>query len=109
MATHRNDYANEKVDEEKPVFTENAHESPTITSLNLEKERTLEGIDTQNLHAYMGDDSDGKVTWGLRSIFAAIFLAGLYTGMFTLLQTVIQFDLPVLQALRSFYTSLVAL
>ncbi|KAF2649675.1 MFS general substrate transporter [Lophiostoma macrostomum CBS 122681] len=66
--------------QEKPVFIEHANTSPQNPSLNLEKTRTLESIDVQNTNAYLGDDSDGKVTWGLRSIFAAIFLAGLYTG-----------------------------
>lgn len=74
MAT---DFANEK---QETTYIENAHDSPTDASLNLEKERTLEGIDVQNRHALKGDDSDGKVVWSLRSIFAAIFLAGLYTG-----------------------------
>lgn len=66
--------------QDKPAFIENANGSPTDTSLQLEQERTLEDIDTHNRNAYMGDDSDGKVTWGIRSILAAIFLAGLYTG-----------------------------
>lgn len=65
---------------EKPAFIEDADVSPTDSSLNLDRERTLDGIDTQNTRAFLGDDSDGKVTWTLRSIFAAIFLAGLYTG-----------------------------
>ena len=77
METKSNDYANEK---QETSFIENAHESPVTASLNLEKEKTLEGIDVRNTHAFKGDDSDGKVKWSLRSIFAAIFLAGLYTG-----------------------------
>ncbi|KAF2468594.1 putative major facilitator superfamily transporter [Lindgomyces ingoldianus] len=80
MATHSNDYMKEKHGEEKPRFIENADESPTNNSLNLEKERTLEGVDVHNRSAFKGDNSDGKVTWGLRGIFAAIFLAALYTG-----------------------------
>lgn len=72
------DYAAEK---QTTTYIENAHDSPTDTSLNLEKERTLEGIDVQNKYAVKGDDSDGKVVWSTRSIFAAVFLAGLYTGM----------------------------
>ncbi|KAF2276912.1 MFS general substrate transporter [Westerdykella ornata] len=62
------------------TFIENADGSQAESSLNLEKERTLDGIDIQNSRAFLGDDSDGKVTWTVRSIFAAIFLAGLYTG-----------------------------
>jgi hypothetical protein len=68
--------------QEKPAFIENADLSPTDSSLNLDRERTLDGIDTHNTHAFMGDDSDGKVIWTLRSILAAVFLAGLYTGTF---------------------------
>ena len=79
-----NDYATEPIrDEEKhgPTYIEHASNSPTEhESLDLTKTKTLEGIDVQNRGAYMGDDSDGKVTWGLRQILAAIFLAGLYTG-----------------------------
>ncbi|ORX96497.1 fungal trichothecene efflux pump [Clohesyomyces aquaticus] len=69
----------EKQGEEKPSFIEYA-DTPPKSSLNLERERTLEGIDIHNRSAFLGDDSDGKVTWGLRSILAAIFLAALYTG-----------------------------
>lgn len=75
MAT--DDFAKEKGD---ATFIERADDPHTNRSLNLEKERTLDGIDTQNSQAYLGDDSDGKVTWSLRSILAAMFLAGLYTG-----------------------------
>ncbi|KAF2021023.1 MFS general substrate transporter [Aaosphaeria arxii CBS 175.79] len=82
MTVESNDFAHEKKigDVEKPVFIENANQSPTEASLNLEQQRTLEGIDVDNHNAFLGDDSDGKVTWNLRSILAAIFLAGLYTG-----------------------------
>ncbi|KAF2003779.1 MFS general substrate transporter [Amniculicola lignicola CBS 123094] len=81
MADVTRHYPEEKVgDEEKPTFIENTADSPTDTSLNLTKERTLEGIDVTNSAAFKGDDSDGKVEWNLRTIFAAIFLAGLYTG-----------------------------
>jgi hypothetical protein len=38
-------------------------------------------VDMNNSHALKGDDSDGKVEWSIRSIFAAIFLAALYTGL----------------------------
>lgn len=67
-------------EKQEATFIENAHGSHTDPSLNLEKERTLEGIDVTNRYAIKGDDSDGKVIWSARSIFAAIFLAGLYTG-----------------------------
>lgn len=90
MATIHNDYAHEKQldeekrEDEKPTFIENAHNSPTDTSLDLTKERTLEEIDIHNRSALKGDDSDGKVTFGIRGALAAIFLAGLYTGKRTL-------------------------
>lgn len=68
--------------QEKPTFIEKADASPTDSSLQLDRERTLDGVDIQNTRAFMGDDSDGKVTWTLRSILAAVFLAGLYTGTY---------------------------
>lgn len=40
----------------------------------------MEGIDMNNSYAVKGDDSDGKVEWNVRSGFAAVFLAALYTG-----------------------------
>lgn len=81
MASQSNDFATKKPgDEEKPQFIEDTNESPTGASLDLEKTRTLEDVDINNRNAFKGDDSDGKVIWNTRSIFAAIFLAGLYTG-----------------------------
>jgi len=78
-------YATDPVrDEEKntTTYSENvATESPTNTSYDLHKEKTLsDGIDINNTQAFLGDDSDGKVKWGFRQIMAAVFLAGLYTG-----------------------------
>jgi hypothetical protein len=79
MATHSTatDYAHEKQEVE---YVEHADESPTDSSHELQKERTLEGIDMKNSNAVKGDDSDGKVEWSTRSILAAVFLAALYTG-----------------------------
>lgn len=79
MATEtvRTDYANEKQD---VSYIEHAH-SHTDPSLELQKEMTLTGVDMNNTQAVKGDDSDGKVEWSVRSIFAAIFLAALYTGI----------------------------
>lgn len=79
MATHSTvqDYAHEK---QEVQYVEHAHDSPTDSSHELQKERTLEGIDMNNSYAVKGDDSDGKVEWSVRSIFAAVFLAALYTG-----------------------------
>lgn len=60
------------------------HASPhhgTDLSLESQHEQTDQGVDMNNAHALKGDDSDGKVEWSVRSIFAAIFLAALYTGM----------------------------
>lgn len=54
------------------------------SAMDLHKEQTLSGVDMKNTSAVKGDDSDGKVIWSLRSIFSAIFLAALYTGMFPL-------------------------
>jgi hypothetical protein len=71
----------EKQEKSSQAFIEDVNASNTDSSLHLDRERTLGGIDVQNTHAFLGDDSDGKVIWSLRSIFAAIFLAGLYTGM----------------------------
>lgn len=71
------DYANEKQDIQ---HVEQLSDRPTESSHELQKERTLEGIDMKNSRAVKGDDSDGKVIWSVRSIFAAIFLASLYTG-----------------------------
>ncbi|EAT86456.2 hypothetical protein SNOG_06625 [Parastagonospora nodorum SN15] len=78
MATNTTttDYAHEK---QEVQYVEHVDESPTDSSHELQKERTLEGIDMTNSYAVKGDDSDGKVEWSIRSIFAAIFLAALYT------------------------------
>jgi hypothetical protein len=79
MATHSTttDYAHEK---QEVQYVEHAEDSPHESSHELQKERTLEGIDMKNAYAIKGDDSDGKVEWSTRSIFAAVFLAALYTG-----------------------------
>jgi hypothetical protein len=78
--TTQTDYANEK---QEVNHVEHAA-SPTDMSLSLQKELTLQGVDMNNTQALKGDDSDGKVEWSVRSIFAAIFLAALYTGSSTL-------------------------
>jgi hypothetical protein len=77
MTTRATDYADEK---QEVQYVEHHKESATDSSLELQKERTMEGIDMNNTSAIKGDDSDGKVEWSIRSIFAAIFLAALYTG-----------------------------
>ncbi|KAF2706441.1 MFS general substrate transporter [Pleomassaria siparia CBS 279.74] len=82
MAITQNDFAHEKQrhDAEKPAFTENSENSPTDIFLDLTRTRTLEEIDIHNRSALKGDDSDGKVVFGVRGALAAVFLAGLYTG-----------------------------
>lgn len=79
MATHTKpvDYADEK---QEIHYVENTRDTPVDSSLELHKEKTMEGIDMNNAQAIKGDDSDGKVEWSTRSIFAAVFLAALYTG-----------------------------
>jgi hypothetical protein len=79
MPTHTTttDYAHEK---QQVQYVEDSRDSPTESSHELTKERTLEGIDMNNSYAVKGDDSDGKVEWNMRSAFAAVFLAALYTG-----------------------------
>ncbi|KAF2130586.1 MFS general substrate transporter [Dothidotthia symphoricarpi CBS 119687] len=79
MATHHTtatDFGNEKQDVRYIERTDTSTES----DLNLHKEHTLDGVDMNNTAAFKGDESDGKVVWTTRSIFAAIFLAALYTG-----------------------------
>jgi hypothetical protein len=71
------DYAHEKQDTH---HVEDLQVQSTESSNELQKERTLEGIDMINSRAVKGDDSDGKVVWNVRSMFAAVFLASLYTG-----------------------------
>lgn len=46
----------------------------------LEAQQTLQYVDIENRHAFKGDDSDGKIEWNIRKLFASAFLAMLYTG-----------------------------
>ena len=69
-------------------------EVPTVTQLEhittddstakhkLELQRTLHHVDIENRYAFKGDDSDRKIEWTVRKLFAAAFLAMLYTGKF---------------------------
>ncbi|KAH8725112.1 major facilitator superfamily domain-containing protein [Phaeosphaeriaceae sp. PMI808] len=82
MATHATttmttDYTDKR---QEVQYVENVRASPTKPSHELQKEQTLGGIDMNNSSGIKGDDSDGKVEWNLRSGFAVIFLAALYTG-----------------------------
>ncbi|KAL1794523.1 hypothetical protein ACET3X_007944 [Alternaria dauci] len=56
------------------------HTTTNDSAYDLQHQVTLSAVDMNNSHALKGDDSDGKVEWSVRSIFAAIFLAALYTG-----------------------------
>jgi hypothetical protein len=58
---------------------DNQSDSPTGHELKLE--RTLQHVDIENRYAFKGDDSDGKIEWTVRKLFASAFLAMLYTGM----------------------------
>jgi hypothetical protein len=49
----------------------------------LKQQQTLRDIDVENKHAFKGDDSDGKIDWNMRKLFASAFLAMLYTGKFS--------------------------
>lgn len=71
------------MDHEKQEINFVEHVETNESSMNLHKEQTLSGVDMKNTSAIKGDDSDGKVVWSIRSISAAIFLAALYTGMFS--------------------------
>lgn len=72
------EYADEK---QETHHVEDVATTSIKSELELQHELTLQGIDMKNTKALKGDDSDGKVTWNIRSIFAAIFLAALYTGL----------------------------
>ena len=73
------DYEKEKQQVSHHIEHANPHHA-TDLSLESQHEQTDQGVDMNNAHALKGDDSDGKVEWSVRSIFAAIFLAALYTG-----------------------------
>ncbi|CZT15092.1 related to MFS drug efflux pump [Ramularia collo-cygni] len=63
------------------IETRSDYESPTRQKGSpLEKTDTIEAIALDNHHAFMGDDSDGKVRWTTKKLLAAGFLSMLYTG-----------------------------
>lgn len=74
MVTSTSDHEKQEVDHVERVVTADS-------TMDLHKEQTLSGVDMNNTSAVKGDDSDGKVIWSIRSIFSAIFLAALYTGL----------------------------
>jgi len=40
----------------------------------LRQEHTLQYVDLENRYAFKGDDSDGKIEWTVRKLFASAFL-----------------------------------
>lgn len=70
--------------DEQPTVAQLEHTSTnrsgSTTKHELELERTLQHVDLENRYAFKGDDSDGKVEWTIRKLFASAFLAMLYTG-----------------------------
>jgi hypothetical protein len=73
--------ANSTSDNEKQEVNYVEHVETNDSTMNPHKEQTLSGVDMKNTSAVKGDDSDGKVIWSVRSMFAAVFLAALYTGL----------------------------
>jgi len=70
------------VDVEKAVPTETAHpteetethhvekvDSPVPFDNELEKQKTLAHVDLENKLAFKGDDSDGKLQWGFKTVY----------------------------------------
>lgn len=58
----------------------NDNQSNSPTGHELKLKRTLQHVDIENRYAFKGDDSDGKIEWTVRKLFASAFLAMLYTG-----------------------------
>ena len=58
----------------------NTNQSDSPTGHELKLENTLRHVDLENRYAFKGDDSDGKIEWNIRKLFASAFLAMLYTG-----------------------------
>jgi MFS family permease len=71
--------------EEEPKVAQLEHiptnQSDSTAKHELELVKTLQHVDIENRFAYKGDDSDGKIEWTVRKLFASAFLAMLYTGM----------------------------
>jgi hypothetical protein len=69
--------------EDVPVVAQIEH-TPTNQSESpkneLDHARTLQYVDIENRLAFKGDNSDGKIDWNVRKLFASAFLAMLYTG-----------------------------
>lgn len=59
----------------------NTNQSNSPNGNELKQQQTLQHVDLENRHAFKGDDSDGKIEWTVRKLFASAFLAMLYTGM----------------------------
>lgn len=52
-----------------------------VSKPEIEVTHDLGDLDLANSKAYKGDDSDGKVVWTARTVFAFLSLAGLNSGI----------------------------
>jgi hypothetical protein len=71
----------EKLEQEQQLEHIETNHSLSPSELELQKAQTLRYVDVENKHAFKGDNSDGKIEWTVRKLFASAFLAMLYTGM----------------------------
>lgn len=70
---------NDHLEQLERVRTEDA--SSTGESLDqVPTHQTIAKVDIENKQAFMGDDSDGKISWTPRNWIAALSLGMLYTG-----------------------------
>ncbi|KIV98796.1 uncharacterized protein PV09_09448 [Verruconis gallopava] len=70
-----------EVSEKETGLAQQSTHSDATSPVDLRHEKTIsESIDLENKQAFKGDDSDGKVEWTVRKLFASAFLAMLYTG-----------------------------
>lgn len=72
-------------EKQEAVGVEHLEANNSSTEEKLHKIPSV-GVDPENREAIKGDDSDGKVDWTTKQIFATCCLAGLYVGKL-LLQT----------------------
>lgn len=72
----------EKYDTQQLEYVNTTETQPeTSHDINkLETKQTLQHVDLENRFAFKGDNSDGKIDWNIRKLFASAFLAMLYTG-----------------------------
>ena len=67
-------------DHEKTTMVE-IEEHNTAFKENIEYQEEKHPTGTEQ-HALKGDDSNGKINWTPRTVFAAISLSGLFTGKY---------------------------